>query len=353
MSLAKTTLAGLLLACCPLAAAGPGPLPGDLLLFPELTGTERFDLPKDSGLSEQYVNPGINLFYTFDAGRFRFLLEWLVDRNSQEIQRFQVGWRWRETTFWLGRYHTPIGYWNTRFHHGAYMMTTINRPGIATYETSGGSLPLHLTGLYAEGSHELGESDIYYILSAGVGPNLGAKRLDAFDILSPESGGQPGASLRLAWRPTSFGFDEYGVSASYTEIPGQAIGVDLIRQTTAVAFANWKLGDFAFLAEALYVDNNLEGGAPANRGHGVVNTYGQAEWRVHQDWTLYSRAEGTFNAKGDPYFGHFQYFVRDRYLGGVRYELPYHMALKLELSRNQIRDASFDEVQLQWSAVFP
>src|SRR6266550_3960902 len=28
----------------------------------------------------------------------------------------------------FGRYHTPIGYWNTAFHHGAWLQTSISRP---------------------------------------------------------------------------------------------------------------------------------------------------------------------------------------------------------------------------------
>lgn len=28
----------------------------------------------------------------------------------------------------FGRFHTPIGYWNTAFHHGAWLETTIDRP---------------------------------------------------------------------------------------------------------------------------------------------------------------------------------------------------------------------------------
>ena len=29
----------------------------------------------------------------------------------------------------FGKYHTPIGYWNAAFHHGAWLQTTIARPG--------------------------------------------------------------------------------------------------------------------------------------------------------------------------------------------------------------------------------
>ena len=28
----------------------------------------------------------------------------------------------------FGRYHTPINYWNTAFHHGQWLQTTISRP---------------------------------------------------------------------------------------------------------------------------------------------------------------------------------------------------------------------------------
>src|SRR3984893_19595511 len=33
----------------------------------------------------------------------------------------------------FGKYHTPIGYWNTAFHHGAWLQTTIARPEIVKF----------------------------------------------------------------------------------------------------------------------------------------------------------------------------------------------------------------------------
>lgn len=326
-------------------------LPGDLLLFPEFTTIGRVDEAKNNGLSDHYVNPGINVFYTIDVHRFRFLLEWLIDKPSQEIQRLQLGWRAGDTSYWLGRFHNPIGYWNTRYHHGAYMQTTIARPGVMVYETSGGALPMHLSGLYVEGLKEFDGTGFYYILGVGAGPNLTNKRLDAFDIFSPEGGHLPGATLRLAYQPVSFGPDEYGVSASYTDIPGRAIGADTIGQSIFGVFANWRSERFGLLGEGFVMYNELRGlDHPQPL---VTSLYGQAEWRFLNDWTLYGRIEGTFNARNDAYFQHFNYFVRDRYLGGVRYELPYNMALKFEVSRDQIRDDAFGAVALQWSAVFP
>ncbi|QSA97916.1 hypothetical protein [Methylococcus sp. EFPC2] len=323
---------------------------GDLLLFPELTQIGRFDLKDDSRLPEQRINPGLNLFYSYDQDRLRFLLEWLVDRSAQEIQRLQLGWRWQDTTFWLGRTHNPIGYWNTRFHHGAYLMTSISRPGMMTYENSGGPLPLHVTGLYLEGSRELGESSLYYVLNAGVGPDLSERRLDAFDILDPEGDRRPAVTLRLGYQPTAFASDEFGFSFSYTEIPGQAIGVQRVDQMVANAYATWRWDDFNFLTEAIFVHNDYQG---AQAQSNIGNVYGQGEWKATPDLTVYSRVEGSFNDAGDRYFDHFGSFVRERYLGGLRYELPYKMALKFELARERVRDDHYGQLGLQWSAVFP
>ncbi len=324
-------------------------LPGELLFFPEVTAVKRFDWRSGSGLDAEDINPGIDIFYSLDRGRLRFLLEWLGDTDSHELQRLQLGWRWRDTSFWLGRFHNPIGYWNAHFHHGAYMMTTISRPGAMAFEAAGGPMPTHLTGLYVEGTHEIGEAGVYYALGMGAGPDL-QDTLGAFDVLDPEGSYRPGVTLRLAYQPVSFGPDEFGLSTSYTEIPGDRLAVDRVRQVTAGLYGYFERDPFRFLGEILYIHNDLDGpgSEPA-----VVNLYGQVEWQANNDWTLYGRAEGTFNEDADAYLAHFPNFVEDRVLSGIRFELPFHMAIKLELSREHVRDDAFGQVLLQWSALFP
>src|SRR6266481_190029 len=44
----------------------------------------------------------------------------------------------------FGRYHTPIGYWNTAFHHGAWLQTTISRPDFVKF--GGTFIPVHFLG---------------------------------------------------------------------------------------------------------------------------------------------------------------------------------------------------------------
>jgi hypothetical protein len=49
----------------------------------------------------------------------------------------------------FGRYHTPINYWNTAFHHGSWLQTTISRPEMVQF--GGSFIPVHFVGALAEG----------------------------------------------------------------------------------------------------------------------------------------------------------------------------------------------------------
>jgi hypothetical protein len=67
----------------------------------------------------------------------------------------------------FGRYHTPIGYWNTAFHHGAWLQTTISRPDM--FRFGGTFIPVHFLGLLAEGNIPSGGAGLSYDLGVGNG----------------------------------------------------------------------------------------------------------------------------------------------------------------------------------------
>jgi hypothetical protein len=65
----------------------------------------------------------------------------------------------------FGRYHTPINYWNTAYHHGQWLQTTIARPEMIQF--GGRFLPVHFIGGLVEGSVPAGGWNVNY--KAGVG----------------------------------------------------------------------------------------------------------------------------------------------------------------------------------------
>src|SRR5216684_697849 len=70
----------------------------------------------------------------------------------------------------FGRYHTPIGYWNTAYHHGSWLQTTISRPEMVRF--GGTFIPVHFVGFLAEGNIPSGGAGLGY--SAGVGNGRGS-----------------------------------------------------------------------------------------------------------------------------------------------------------------------------------
>src|SRR4029077_8829892 len=67
----------------------------------------------------------------------------------------------------FGRYHTPINYWNTAFHHGAWLQTTISRPEMTQF--GGSFLPVHFVGSLVEGAVPAGGLNFNYNVGIGNG----------------------------------------------------------------------------------------------------------------------------------------------------------------------------------------
>lgn len=67
----------------------------------------------------------------------------------------------------FGRYHTPVGYWNTAFHHGSWLQTTISRPEMARF--GGTFIPTHFVGFLVEGNIPSGGAGLGYSLGVGNG----------------------------------------------------------------------------------------------------------------------------------------------------------------------------------------
>ena len=67
----------------------------------------------------------------------------------------------------FGRYHTPIGYWNTAYHHGSWLQTTIARPDMVRF--GGTFIPVHFVGFLVEGNIPSGGAGLGYNVGVGNG----------------------------------------------------------------------------------------------------------------------------------------------------------------------------------------
>ncbi len=67
----------------------------------------------------------------------------------------------------FGRYHTPINYWNTAYHHGTWLQTSINRPEMVQF--GGRFIPVHFVGGLLEGALPAGGLNLNYNVGIGNG----------------------------------------------------------------------------------------------------------------------------------------------------------------------------------------
>ncbi|HEV8304890.1 MAG TPA: porin [Gemmatimonadales bacterium] len=243
-----------------------------------------------------------------------------------------------------GRYHTPMGYWNTAFHHGQWLQTSVNRPEMVKF--GGQFLPVHFVGLLAEGS--LGSGGLAVRYHAGVGNGRGT---------NIARGGDAGdANAQRAWVA--------GVSVSpgtprslaigagiYTDRARPAVGAS-VDERMFDAFLAWTTERPEVIAEYARSRHEQDAGPRATSEAG----YAQVAYRLPgpaSAWKPYARYERVKVPATDPLLGTLGLNYR-AVLAGVRYDFAPVAALKAEYRREKPGGAVwFETVVLQVSFTFP
>lgn len=225
-----------------------------------------------------------------------------------------------------GRYHTPINWWNTAFHHGQWLQTTISRPEMTQF--GGRFIPVHFLGGLVEGAFPAGGLNLNY--NVGLGNGRGS-------VIS--RGGDDGDNnFHRAWLVNLF--------AKPDRLFGMQVGGSVYRDKVAVAGGRefrewitsahvvWQKEDPEIIAEFANVHHE-EIGRP-----GTFNSqawYVQAAYRLpwfEKLWKPYYRFEYIHIPRGDTVFRGVPNLVGST--AGIRYDIAAFAALKLEY-RNQRR----------------
>ena len=132
-------------------------LPAQAIEF-SVMGDASYNTSDETGASNNFAIGGLDTFaraqiddnteaffeYVFENDGEGFVLDverLYVKRNLNENNR--VG---------IGRFHSPLGYWNNTFHHGVIMQDTVSRPSFLDFEDGDNAiLPTHAIGVWFEG----------------------------------------------------------------------------------------------------------------------------------------------------------------------------------------------------------
>ena len=261
------------------------------------------------------------------GGKFSFYSEVTLRQNVNDVivdvarafLRYDYNDRFKISA---GRYHAPVGYWNTAFHRGAWLQTTVFRPDILKDEWF---QPDHFVGVMAEGTLSAG-TGLGYMAGFGNGR-------EGDLLLSCQAGcvsHHRAQVARLFARPPQVSGIEFGGAAyhdtifvdSYFQDFGELITsgyVAVTRETpeVIVEFSNLRHHDTKtgenFDSQAFYV---------------------QAGYRIPQQpkWKPYARFEKAISPDDEPVTGPLS---NSKTTGGIRFELTDFAALKVEVAQRR------------------
>ncbi len=357
--LAAAGLAGLLA-----GAPSVAEMQHELLFFPSVDGFDTFS-ESHASVRDSSMEARIDLLYSFSGSRFRFLGEYLLSTEHAELERVQAGLRVSDDVFvWAGRFHAPAKFWNSEYHHGQYLQTSITRPALEEWEDDGGSQPVHITGLLLESEHQRDdESAIGVAASVGFAPLLKDNELAAHEVFEGTSDPGVSVNLRVSYRPQYLSSTQFGFLAGFNEInvvpqtiptPGRP---DTVDQATLGVFGDWYWNDVRLLTSFVYFENELK--TPAgNTEDDYLLGYAQLEYEANSVVTVFGRVEGGLDQDDSDYLELLETFITERYMLGVRWDVAEYHSVTIEVAdttygASPTGSRDFNEFRLQWSAVFP
>lgn len=277
---------------------------------------------------------------------------------ATDLERLQLGYVFSDAfTLWAGRFHTPYGYWNTAFHHGAQVQTSILRPRFLEFEDAGGILPAHSVGLWGVGKFDAGQGSVGYDLYLANGPHQVECDSGANCILDPNLSTDDNHSAMIGARlHYDFGgaFDGAEIGAHWFRAEvGNDVG-SVSRLNVYGGYFSYAVDDWEALGEFYLFSNDAVQGDHGT--HTSRAAYLQLGRTLFGQWTPYARVEKTSLDQRDQYFANLESGVSyERGVFGLRYDLTPAAALKLELNRTRDSDRDFyqyNEARVQFAVRF-
>jgi len=221
----------------------------------------------------------------------------------------------------FGRYHTPVNWWNTSFHHGQWLQTTISRPEMTQF--GGRFIPVHFAGALVEGAFPAGGWNLNY--KAGIGNGRGTVISRAGD--AGDNNASPAWVLNLFAKPDrAFGLQAGG--SLYFDKITLANGREF-RERIVAGHAVWQKEDPEVIAEIASVHHRDVGDSRATSN---LAYYIQTAYRLPslgRLWKPYYRFEHIDIATASPVFQ--GVLNLDGSIVGVRYDPSLFAAIKGEV----------------------
>ncbi len=221
-----------------------------------------------------------------------------------------------------GRYHTPVGYWNSAFHHGSWLQTSTSRPEMIKFGSM--LVPIHFVGILMEGTLPRNRFGLSYSAGFGNGRHENVARSgDAGDINSDKAW-----VVRLQAAPDRYFGLDVGLSFYSDEIT--PTDRPEIKESTVMAYVAWTkespeiIFEYLHSTHELLLDSSVSGDVDAWYAHFAYRLKGK-----RRNWKPYVRFEKTEVDATDPLLFD-QGLDFDASILGIRWDFNPYAALKAE-----------------------
>jgi len=252
-----------------------------------------------------------------------------------------------------GRFHTPVGYWSTAYHHGALIQDTVSRPTFLNFEDGYGAIvPMHVIGIMGDGKIPTGGGGLYYDVMVGNstsvntdGVALGGATQSTMDVNSTvDPSDKKVAALKLTYKLSALPLEvgafvfnnpvvqsgDGGGTLFGGATPG-GYGSDLISQRVTGGHFRYATSKFDVLGESYNLSDDDKIG---NTGKHKASAYFvQFGYRVTDKLKPIYRYENVDYSYADPYFQMLGTEEGTRHVFDLRYDISDTNALKFEIGR--------------------
>jgi HAMP domain-containing protein len=322
---------------------------------------EHSSSPRDVAHKSGFSIGNLDFFFTPNFDRIRMLAELNFEVNeagalSTDLERLQLGYTFSDSlTAWMGRFHTPYGYWNAAFHHGAQIQT-VTRPRFVDFEDKGGILPAHSVGIWGNGQVAMGPGKLRYDAYVANGSRIVDGIIDFNAHRDDNSNKALGGNI-------GYRFDGGALD-------GLLVGLHALKEDVSVyqgealqarTQLNFTGGYFYFDSEPWeaigeyyrFRNKDLSGGSGT---HASWAAFLQVGHTFMDRWTPYYRWEKTSLDQADLYFAA-QESGRSytRHVLGIKYALNPNTALKFEANRTREilgEEKTYSEARAQFAVRF-
>ena len=274
-----------------------------------------------------------------------------------DLERAQLGYQFADSaTVWLGRFHTPYGYYNTAFHHGQQIATSLRRPRFIEFEDHGGIMPAHTVGAWLTGSERVGDQKVTYDVYLGNSQRITGGKLDMNNAGNTHGSTIVGGNLGLLLSGALDGL-KVGVDVFQTRIededPLPPLPAYVTRVKSFGAYAAYDTDSWEDIAE-FHVFSNQDLTGHTGTHHSDAG-FVQLGYRAGR-FTPYARYErGAFQQSDDYFAAQATGSSYYRTALGLRFDVDLVSALKLELAQTHLTDrviSNYDEALLQYAIRF-